>query len=156
MPLPNVILIDHPVVQTKLTELREGSGSVLEVGSYVGGFLAAAGALGWDAEGVDVNPATNAATRERGFRVHDGTLETWAGTPGLDAVWGYEPSFENMQAIMRIFAYDQKLVGDHGQLEASHGEGKPASSEHERMEDEHQKMLKPEGHAHPMIRVPTW
>jgi 2-hydroxymuconate-semialdehyde hydrolase len=33
-------------------------------------------------------------------------------TPGLDAVWGYEPSFENMQAIMRIFAYDQKLVGD--------------------------------------------
>ena len=33
-------------------------------------------------------------------------------TPGLDAVWGYEPSFENMQAIMRIFAYDQSLVGD--------------------------------------------
>ena len=33
-------------------------------------------------------------------------------TPGLDAVWGYEPSFENMQAIMRIFAYDQNLVGD--------------------------------------------
>jgi len=33
-------------------------------------------------------------------------------TPGLDAVWGYEPSFENMQAIMRIFAYDQSLIGD--------------------------------------------
>jgi len=33
-------------------------------------------------------------------------------TPGLDAVWGYEPSFKNMQAIMRIFAYDQSLVGD--------------------------------------------
>jgi 2-hydroxymuconate-semialdehyde hydrolase len=33
-------------------------------------------------------------------------------TPGLDAVWGYEPSVENMQAIMRIFAYDQSLVGD--------------------------------------------
>jgi 2-hydroxymuconate-semialdehyde hydrolase len=33
-------------------------------------------------------------------------------TPGLDAVWGYEPSFENMQKIMRIFAYDQSLVGD--------------------------------------------
>ncbi|RJG10729.1 alpha/beta fold hydrolase [Massilia cavernae] len=33
-------------------------------------------------------------------------------TPGLDAVWGYEPSVENMQAIMRIFAYDQALVGD--------------------------------------------
>jgi 2-hydroxymuconate-semialdehyde hydrolase len=33
-------------------------------------------------------------------------------TPGLDAVWGYEPSQENMRSIMRIFAYDQKLVGD--------------------------------------------
>lgn len=33
-------------------------------------------------------------------------------TPGLDAVWGYDPSFERMQAIMRIFAYDQSLVGD--------------------------------------------
>jgi len=36
----------------------------------------------------------------------------FALTPGLDAVWGYEPSFENMQAIMRIFAYDQSLIGD--------------------------------------------
>lgn len=33
-------------------------------------------------------------------------------TPGLDAVWGYEPSIENMQAIMKVFAYDQSLVGD--------------------------------------------
>lgn len=33
-------------------------------------------------------------------------------TPGLDAVWGYAPSFENMKTIMRIFAYDQSLVGD--------------------------------------------
>lgn len=33
-------------------------------------------------------------------------------TAGLDAVWGYTPSFENMQAIMKIFAYNQKLVGD--------------------------------------------
>lgn len=33
-------------------------------------------------------------------------------THGLDAVWGYEPSIENMQAIMRIFAYDQSLIGD--------------------------------------------
>lgn len=33
-------------------------------------------------------------------------------TAGLDAVWGYEPAQENMRAIMRIFAYDQTLVGD--------------------------------------------
>lgn len=33
-------------------------------------------------------------------------------TEGLDAVWGYEPSEDNMRAIMRIFAYDQSLIGD--------------------------------------------
>lgn len=33
-------------------------------------------------------------------------------TDGLDKVWGYTPSFENMQAIMKIFAYNQNLVGD--------------------------------------------
>jgi len=33
-------------------------------------------------------------------------------TPGLDAVWGYEPSIENMRAIMRVFAFDQSLIGD--------------------------------------------
>jgi 2-hydroxymuconate-semialdehyde hydrolase len=33
-------------------------------------------------------------------------------TEGLDAVWGYKPSFENMKSIMRIFAYDQSLIGE--------------------------------------------
>ncbi|MFM1907841.1 MAG: hypothetical protein RLZZ591_1518 [Pseudomonadota bacterium] len=33
-------------------------------------------------------------------------------TPGLDAVWGYEPSFENMRSIMDVFAYNRNLVTD--------------------------------------------
>jgi 2-hydroxymuconate-semialdehyde hydrolase len=33
-------------------------------------------------------------------------------TLGLDAVWGYQPSVENMKAIMKVFAYDQTLVCD--------------------------------------------
>lgn len=33
-------------------------------------------------------------------------------TPGLDTVWGYTPSLENMKAIMGYFAYDQALIGD--------------------------------------------
>lgn len=33
-------------------------------------------------------------------------------TLGLDAVWGYQPSVENMKAIMKTFAYDQSLLGD--------------------------------------------
>ncbi len=34
-------------------------------------------------------------------------------TAGLDAVWGYQPSFENMQSLMRdTFAYDPGLIND--------------------------------------------
>jgi 2-hydroxymuconate-semialdehyde hydrolase len=33
-------------------------------------------------------------------------------TPGLDAVWGYEPSFETMRRLLDVFAYDRKLVND--------------------------------------------
>ena len=33
-------------------------------------------------------------------------------TPGLDAVWGYEPSFENMRKIMDLFAFNRNLVND--------------------------------------------
>jgi 2-hydroxymuconate-semialdehyde hydrolase len=33
-------------------------------------------------------------------------------TQGLDAVWGYEPSFENMRKLLDLFAYDRNLVND--------------------------------------------
>ncbi|MGC1584677.1 MAG: alpha/beta hydrolase [Rhodomicrobium sp.] len=33
-------------------------------------------------------------------------------TEGLDAVWGYTPSFENMRRLLDIFAYDRSLVND--------------------------------------------
>ncbi len=31
---------------------------------------------------------------------------------GLDAVWGYQPSLDNMRRLLDIFAYDRKLVTD--------------------------------------------
>jgi 2-hydroxymuconate-semialdehyde hydrolase len=33
-------------------------------------------------------------------------------TPGLDAVWGYQPSLENMRKLLDIFAYSRELVND--------------------------------------------
>jgi 2-hydroxymuconate-semialdehyde hydrolase len=33
-------------------------------------------------------------------------------TPGLEAVWGYEPSFENMKKLLDVFAYSRELVND--------------------------------------------
>ena len=35
----------------------------------------------------------------------------FALTAGLDAVWGYQPSIENMAELLKIFAYDQSLLG---------------------------------------------
>ncbi|WP_321927504.1 alpha/beta fold hydrolase [Paraburkholderia guartelaensis] len=33
-------------------------------------------------------------------------------TEGLDAVWGYTPSIENMRALLDVFAFDRTLVND--------------------------------------------
>ena len=33
-------------------------------------------------------------------------------TEGLDRVWGYEPSPENMRALIELFAYDQSMASD--------------------------------------------
>lgn len=33
-------------------------------------------------------------------------------TPGLDAVWGYVPSLENMRKLLDIFAFDRRLVNE--------------------------------------------
>lgn len=35
----------------------------------------------------------------------------FAMTPGLDAVWGYEPSVEAMEALLPLFAYDTSMIG---------------------------------------------
>jgi hypothetical protein len=33
-------------------------------------------------------------------------------TPGLEAVWGYTPSFKNMRAVLDVFTYSRELVND--------------------------------------------
>ena len=52
---------------------RRGTG--LEVGSYVGAFLAAAREAGLNVEGLDVNADVNAFSRQLGFTIHEGSLE---------------------------------------------------------------------------------
>lgn len=36
----------------------------------------------------------------------------FALTPGLDAVWGYQPSLEAMRDLLDVFAYDRRLVNE--------------------------------------------
>ena len=66
---------------------RRGAG--LEVGSYVGAFLAAAREVGLHFEGVDINAEANAFTRSLGFTVHDGDLLSFDPSRVFDtvAIW---------------------------------------------------------------------
>src|SRR6185436_15550798 len=53
----------------RLSRMVPRGATVLEVGSYVGAFLAAAKDEGLNARGVDINPAVNKFTRSLGFQV---------------------------------------------------------------------------------------
>lgn len=70
----------------RLTEVSGRRGSGIEIGSYVGAFLAAARDAGWQFSGVDVNACTNAFTRSLGFEVFDGTIEMLDDDRRADAV----------------------------------------------------------------------
>jgi SAM-dependent methyltransferase len=63
---------------------------VVEVGSFVGGFLAAAAEEGWEALGVDPGLEVAAFCRDRGFVVFPGTLAELRAAPGsfdVVAIW---------------------------------------------------------------------
>jgi 2-polyprenyl-3-methyl-5-hydroxy-6-metoxy-1,4-benzoquinol methylase len=74
---------------TRLTRAFGRRGSGIEVGSYVGAFLAAARDARWRFSGVDVNACANQFTRSLGFEVHDGTLESLDASRRADvvAIW---------------------------------------------------------------------
>lgn len=72
----------------RLTRLVGRAGSGLEVGSYVGGFLAAAGERGWQVTGVDINESAVTYARARGFSVHLGDLASTPERPhDAVAIW---------------------------------------------------------------------
>ncbi|MEO8603903.1 MAG: class I SAM-dependent methyltransferase [bacterium] len=55
--------------------LPESRPSLVEIGSFVGGFLAVAGERGWDCVGVDPGAEVDAFCRRQGFTVHRSTAE---------------------------------------------------------------------------------
>ena len=92
-PTPETLRSLHetqrPSLRTQARELRRAlgrGGSGLEVGSYVGAFLAAARDEGLQIEGLDINEETNAFTRSMGFTVHDGELTTFNANRVFDSV----------------------------------------------------------------------
>jgi SAM-dependent methyltransferase len=92
-PPPDVLRSLHatqlPAVRAQARALRRllgRGGTGLEVGSYVGAFLAAARQEGFQFEGLDINTEVNAFTRAMGFTVHDGELTSFDAGRTFDIV----------------------------------------------------------------------
>ena len=101
------------VAQAKrLRRMLPGGATVIEVGSYVGAFLAAARDEGLNATGVDINPAVNEFTRSLGFSVRDGELQS-ADVDPVDAVaiWNTFDQLSEPRAVMMAAAARLKPGG---------------------------------------------
>jgi SAM-dependent methyltransferase len=99
-----------PAMRTQARVLRDvlgRGGTGLEVGSYVGGFLAAAREFDLQFEGVDINPDVNTFTRSLGFTVHDGSLATFAETAqgrrfDCVAIWNTFDQLADPRGVVRV------------------------------------------------------
>jgi 2-polyprenyl-3-methyl-5-hydroxy-6-metoxy-1,4-benzoquinol methylase len=87
----------------RLTRVFGRRGSGVEVGSYVGAFLAAAREAGWQFSGVDVNACANRFTRSLGFDVHDGPIESLDPGRRVDvvAIWNCLDQLAEPMAAVR-------------------------------------------------------
>jgi SAM-dependent methyltransferase len=96
----------------RLRRLLPGGATVLEVGSYVGAFLAAAREEGLNATGVDINPAVNEFTRSLGFQVRDGELQSEDAEP-VDAlaIWNTFDQLSDPRGVMMAAAARLKPGG---------------------------------------------
>ena len=103
-----------PELERELAELRPGS-RVLEIGSFVGGFLRAAGARGWRATGIDVGEETTRFTRERGFDVLRGDVLDLDLTPGFAAVFVWS-TFDQLGEPEAVLDRIRSLLAPRGVL----------------------------------------
>ena len=70
----------------RLTAALGRPGRGLEVGSYVGGFLAAANDEGWSFEGLDLNEEICGYARKKGLSVTAGEIESFDSSRTFDAI----------------------------------------------------------------------
>lgn len=91
---------------------------IVEVGSFVGGFLEVARSVGWSAVGVDPNPQLAESCRSRGLGVVEGTLDEFATREGrtrCDAltIWN---TFDQLADPQEVLATAAKLLRPDGIL----------------------------------------
>ena len=71
---------------SRLTDTLGRAGRGLEVGSYAGGFLAAANGEGWTFEGLDVSEEVCAFAKGKGLRVTVGEIDSFKPGQPFDAI----------------------------------------------------------------------
>jgi SAM-dependent methyltransferase len=109
-PDPEVLQALHDTqyasCQAQLRRLTAAAGSPgrgLEVGSYVGGFLAAARDAGWVFQGVDINEGVSAFVAEKGLTATVGELTDVDGKQAFDAIaiWNtFEQLYDTGSALL--------------------------------------------------------
>jgi SAM-dependent methyltransferase len=99
----------------RLTRAAGTPGTGLEVGSYVGAFLAAARESGWRFEGVDINEAAVRFARTKGFTVTDGTIDAIPLDRRFDAVaiWN---CLDQLPDPRHVIVRARALLAPHGVL----------------------------------------
>lgn len=99
----------------RLTRVSRTAGTGLEIGSYVGAFLAAARQSGWRFEGVDINQAAVRFARSKGFSVTEGTIDAIPLTRRFDAVaiWN---CLDQLADPRHVITRARALLAPHGVL----------------------------------------
>ena len=97
----------------KITKMVGRTGSVLEVGSYVGGFLRASAEQDWNAVGLDINASANAFARSKGAHVIESSLDEFAPKQTFDvvALWNCFDQLPDPHSSIRSVS---KLLKDDG------------------------------------------
>jgi SAM-dependent methyltransferase len=87
----------------------------LEVGSYVGGFLAAATERGISFEGIDVSAVAASFAAKKGLHIHHRDIEDFSGGGSFDAVaiWN---TFEQLPNVHNAALVSRRLLRDGGAL----------------------------------------
>lgn len=97
----------------RLTGAAGGKGHGIEVGSYAGGFLAAARDEGWTFDGVDIGARAAAFASRKGFNVTVGEITGVDASHQYDAVaiWN---TFEQLYDSRAAVAAARRLLRDNG------------------------------------------
>lgn len=89
--------------ETRIRPLLRDGARVVEIGSYVGGFLHVAREWGWDAQGLDVGEDTSRFSRAKGYPTRTASLEECAfDAASVDGVfiWNTFEQIDDPRALL--------------------------------------------------------